>query len=44
MKNLNFKDFLITNKKYGKEEIERACKSTETNEFLIEVAKRLANK
>jgi|GEM_PF-2444756 len=44
MKNLNFKDFLVTNEKYGKKEIDRACKSTEANEFLIEVAKRLADK
>ncbi|MDQ7983071.1 MAG: hypothetical protein REH79_02470 [Spiroplasma sp.] len=44
MKNLNFKNLPTSDGKYGKKNVDRAIESTKNNDFLIEVAKRLADK
>ncbi|MCL6429066.1 hypothetical protein LT335_00628 [Spiroplasma sp. JKS002669] len=44
MKKLNFKNLPNSNEKYGQKNIERAIESNKNNDFLIEVAKRLADK
>lgn len=44
MKTWNFKNLPISEQKYGKKNIDQACKNTVNNEFLIELAKRLADK